>query len=377
MSTVVVEESTAAGSAPPRVVPPRDFLRFICASLAQVEAISIANYEEAEIDACRGLVPRVAAAVEVATEIMGLVVNYYEAPGTHPAPCAEAKVGLEMDRRVASIRSAQDVADLAFIGRLALRDRREALAASVASADKWEIISIAGSACREVRKSLGALELAVCGFEGLPYTGSDYQSEVATSREVRRTYVTFCADILGSGEPGPDDVVKRVRVAATSIVKLTGRAIYPAMRVDDRILLRTLHARLMEWLRAAAQGAAGGAQAGQRLWRDIASAAEILLGVNNRAELREHDLAVVSDVITRLEAVGDPAQPLPPAELERLLPVSGRDRELDALRLRTGPVTVGELLAVLRDVRQRLAHAPTAAPAAAGSGRSLSDGDVL
>jgi len=92
--------------------------------------------------------------------------------------------------------------------------------------------------------------------------------------------------------------------------------------------LRELQTKVLVWLR----GEDGfDCDAGKKLWQDVSTYADLLLQVNHRAELREHDGALLEKIYAGLFSSPPHPESVPDAmrlELETLL---GRDAELDEL----------------------------------------------
>lgn len=347
-----------------RLLPPHEFHAFLIGVIRRVQSLDLASYEEKDADLAE--LRRTATAIlNVATEVLGLVVDFYEnvAGGHQTALPAEGYQLLrEVDRRMEQMSGASDIADLAFIARLGLKGRLESLSACDESTERWDVIAVASGSCREVMKSLSALESAVCRFEGLCSENSYYETELSRSLATRRAYAAFRREIASEEPSSPDEVVKRLRLCAIAIAKLIGRDVYPHLRVSDRIHIRGLQERIVDFLRVSNQDTTR-ARAGLRVWQDLSSFADLLQQVNNRAELLEHDLSIVRDALQRLEkrAEGDAvviAEATP--ALETLF---GRDPALDRCLRDETSVTVGALRTVLVSLENHLT-------AATGVGRS-------
>lgn len=225
--------------------------------------------------------------------------------------------------------SREKVAGLAFVAQFALRAHLVTLASVNVHGECWEVIARCGAALSEVHKSLAALEVAVCEVERLPVVENSYFSELERSIQVRRAYAMFRRELGVSDTPTPSTLYARLRRVGTSIAKLVGREIYPSARVHDRWMIRKLQRRVRDWLtQNAAAASAGGSDAyatsGFRLWEEVVNIAELFMQVNNRAELREHDISLLDSAAERVSRSGCTAD-----EAARLTPLWGRDQGID------------------------------------------------
>ena len=339
--------------------------KFIAATLHQVAAIPIAQFEEDNTDVAGSLVPRVVIITLAATEVLQLVAGHYgsssegssgEGSSGEQDAITDGQLCNALDNRLGSFTAAsagRDIADLAVMARMGLQWRIERAQVVAAQNDRWKTISQMSSARREVIKSVTAVDIAICRSQGRGSANEHYLlSEVHRSVEVRRCYVQLFRELTREGEVTADQLVRRLRLAATCLTKLTSKAIYPDLRIADRVQVRSLQSRMLDWLRAFQNDAAQGVQAGLRLNQDLQCFAELLLAVNNRSELRDYDLLTIGETLPRLEEL-PPAQPVPAALRSRLDALAGRDEGID--RLLADPAShVGAWIVPLLSVQQRL-----------------------
>ena len=316
-------------------INPREFHGFLVGALNRVHSLELARYEEKGADLGE-LLTAVTAVLHVSIEILSLVVDYYEAhaEGKTADRAQQGSRGLcsEVERRLEKLKGAQDIADLAYIARMGLKARLATVEGISSDEPLWDIISETNSAAREVNKSLSAIERAVCEYEDIQSDLSYYQSELSRSVETRATYIGYLKDVVGEAEPTTDDIVRRLRLAGVGIAKITGRDIYPNLRVSDRIQFRALQERIMDWLRQANQGGSSHLREGLRLWQDTEAFAQLLRQVNNRAELRAHDFEMITEAIAACEAATAANQNfLDDKAVARVAAVEGLDPELDKL----------------------------------------------
>ena len=104
-------------------------------------------------------------------------------------------------------------------------------------------------------------------------------------------------------------------------------SIYPLLRIEDRINLRQLLKRILDWL----NGSERDPTAGNRLWQDLSAFADILVHVSHRQELNEHDLSLITRAYRVLFPYGDTLAAVPSKMVAELQTLLGLDDELDRL----------------------------------------------
>jgi hypothetical protein len=135
---------------------------------------------------------------------------------------------------------------------------------------------------------------------------------------------------------------------------LVGWDVYPSLRVRDRLQLRDLQRRVLEWLRTDRDTTAG-----MRVWQDLVGFLEMLAQVNRRQELVDHDTRAVCEAAAKL--VGVSHTDLVPAETMALLTsLEGIDEDVDALLASDERASVRAWVAQI----ERLAQLRKAAPGA-------------
>jgi hypothetical protein len=219
-----------------------------------------------------------------------------------------------------SVTSHRAVADIAFLAQLELRQRQERLARVATCGNAVAMVSECDSALRRIRKALASLDHALARA-GLVRARLDFASEVDLSLRVRRACAKLRTRLLSAGDPTPEELHGRLRGAGTTIAMLVGWDVYPQLRVRDRLQLRELQRRVLEWLRSDHDRLSG-----MRLWQDLVGFVRMLGQVSRRQELVEHDSQVIRDARARLTDGAVPGDLL--ALLARL---EGLDEDVDAL----------------------------------------------
>ncbi len=340
------------------------------------------------------LIHQVQDIIEEALSLMRRVMDHYdEADSSDSTPqllvdvdgADEEDFLREIGAAISIELAAQEVSNIAFAVRAQLLESFHALNGALDSDQIWVVASHADTGLRRAGKGLITLEHTIREYEGLEPVERTW-SKLHDSLEIRRLYCQFRRGISHLGAPEtPEELNSGLRKAAHRIAILRDRSIYPLMRISDRIPIRRLQKRILGWLEN--HQAADRDEQGRRLWSDLQSFSELLVQVNHREELREHDRRVVREWLeshfpedlsgelinpltpdlTPAEAPPlDPQDPTMPrlagveelAELESLL---GCSEELDDLLLRPGQHSLEDLRGPLQRIFRKL-NRPFEAP---------------
>jgi hypothetical protein len=238
------------------------------------------------------------------------------------------------------------VADECFVARLGLAESLRLLGTVTSETDGWDVLARANHTIGTLVKSAVNLEFELCqSFELAPRLCRLGDIERAVG--LRNAYRRLLSAVSGSGEPTDNDVSTRLRESRRAIDALLEQAIPTGMRVADRREAVLLRRRIDTWLQ---QHPGADPQDGRRIWQDLVGFAELLLRINERQELVEHDLDAARRILDRLESSPDSAN-VPPYEVTRLY---GRDAELDAALESGEPIGVGVLRERLAAIVERL-----------------------
>lgn len=123
------------------------------------------------------------------------------------------------------------------------------------------------------------------------------------------------------------------------------------MRVSDRMQLRALQDRILDWLRAASAEP----HEGIRIWSDLLAFARLVHQINRREVLVEHDRRVVSQLLVEC---GDC---FTDACVELLSKLFGLDPELDEALLVIDPVDTTAARTALSRLALQFGLAPRSA----------------
>ncbi len=233
---------------------------------------------------------------------------------------------LEIDRLASQSTTDQslldNVADLAFVAKCEFRDRLARIDILTGEKSGWYLLGEYDSALRATRKSLEAIEHALCKAENLP-ASLDFETELEVSLRTRTAYNRLRLYLQNLTPPEEDTIYAVLRAAGTHIAVLVGRDIYPELRVRDRAELWNLQRRILDWMRTDRETPRNGL----RIWQDLLGVVGLFCQVSRRQELVAHDSDVIRRVHTELEeSVG---LPLSDGADALLASVRGLDPEVD------------------------------------------------
>lgn len=285
------------------------------------------------------LVPMVYRAMDEAYAVLGDVVARYDRPSSPPPSEGGDRPGLGdlvpgpgdsgmfnclLDDIVdaAADTPRQRIADIAFMARWELQRKRAAVGEAVQRGDDWQLIAECCSARRRVIKTTSGTERVLSEVEGLPSLFRDvYQTERQRAIDTRAAYHAFVVGLREAERRWQaTDIGRCLRLIGTGVAQLVGRGIYEDLRVEDRRALRNLQTRIVSWLRDVQDP-----REGRRLLSEASATASLLMEVNRRPVLVEHDCELLEQLLV---AVAEPATDRV-AFFKRLLSVRGRDPELD------------------------------------------------
>lgn len=272
------------------------------------------------------LVPHIHAAVDEALGVLSRLLDRYDSPANAKTPDESGMFDVLFEEIVEPAnqppKAWQRVADVSFMARWELDRKQRAIAVAERADGDRALLSECCSIRRRVVRATSGVEQVLAEVEGCPSVFEGfYRTERQCAVETRAAYLSFA-----SGLRGVDDehvpVVRGLRLAGISIARLIGRDIYQDLWVDDRLQIRELQRRLLDWLRHC-----GEPLEGRRLIGDVQAFAALLMQVNRRSVLMEHDQNVLHQFRMALR------QPLVDETTwsSVLSSVRGRERQLDQL----------------------------------------------
>lgn len=228
---------------------------------------------------------------------------------------------------ISSTFAARDVTDVAYFARSDLRSCADGLRAALEKGTT-SMEAMAGqieSSLKRLRKALISIESALYEYEELEAPRREW-SDLDVSLQIRKLYWLLRQET--ANEPADDDHFSEgLRRVVYRLIAFREHQVYPLLRIDDRLQLRNLLKRILDWLNVPNHNL----EEGRHLWKDLAGFAEILIQVSQRQELKEHDRRVVKRAYNRLFRTLPMPERVPEdvfAELESLL---GIDETLDRL----------------------------------------------
>ena len=295
--------------------------------------------------------PTIAEVLRDAVVLLDEVGGYYESDRASTSAGGQAPDSLhDIGALISTQVAAREIADLAFVTRSEVRHCLAALETAIGSQDPLRIVVRCDDAVQRLRRGMIPLENAIGEFEGVtPPTRVWWDLEI--SLRIRSLYAGLRHRVVTVPAPADRDMRVRLDEVTRELAALRSAEIYRFMRIDDRIQMRALYRRMVLWL-----GHEGGDDPvqGQRLWQEMVSFVQLLVGINNRQELQAHDQRVIARACqVLLEAEPQPSH-VPRSLLEELENMVGRDDELDRLILDGGTSGPAEWERALLRLREAL-----------------------
>jgi hypothetical protein len=300
-----------------------------------------------------------------AIELLGEIGGYFEAGGGKPDPTDDASndgdflrdIGLSISSELAT----RELADLALMGRSELRDLHGRLELASTQKNFWNLASTADTCVGRIGRALIPLESAMRDYEDLPPKRRRWE-DLDDSLEIRRQYGMLWRTVLRAGDSREDQLPGALRRVAQRIAVLRQHTIYPFLRIDDRLSIRKLQKRIGTCLDREGldresldrEGLDREDESPRRLWNDVVSSFRLLMQINQRHEIQEHDRELVLSTYCDLSRRRGKGERIPYEILSRVDSLLGRDDDLDQLLLRPESHTLKDGLAVLGRMSQEL-----------------------
>ena len=226
------------------------------------------------------------------------------------------------------------IADLSFLGRLELEGIAGRLAEAREKNRVWDVLRYADMGGARAEEALLALEASIREAQGLG--ARDHGDlDLGPALEVRRQYALLRYEMFRAGKPTGDELWEALEILLKRITDLREHATYVQVRVDDRLQIRSLQKRIREAVTTR------DGENPERLWEDLDAAVDLLLHINRRPVLEDHDARLLAALGSRVEST------------RHLFSLLGRSRELDVILLEeereADPTELQALLESLRD----------------------------
>ena len=281
------------------------------------------------------LIDRILGLLEGAIQTMRDVTDAFEHEG---AP-----------ERGASTLAPQEVADLAFVCRTELVELEKSLRQASEAKNLWKTAAEADRAVARTLRAMIPIESALREFAGLePIERTWFDLDDALN--IRRRFVDFWLEAKRRGAPSGDGLKAAFERFSVMIAELRQAALYPYLRIDDRLQIRALQKRILAHLE---QEVSVAAVEGPRLWQDLVGFFDLLMHIQRREELREHDRLLVGRIYREVYDLKHVPEVLPAASHEQLLALASLEPSLDALLLQ-GPSRSAEYREPLEALREKL-----------------------
>ena len=160
------------------------------------------------------------------------------------------------------------------------------------------------------------------------------------------------------GEPDDDELPARLAELAHRLADVRSSELYTYLRISDRVQMRTLYQRISFWVRDEGRDI----EQARRIWEDLAAFVNLLVEVNNRQELQDHDRRIIGSAYYALYANIRRPKSIPAALLEELKALEGLDEELDRLILHGSTRRSEDWQAPIRRLWERVEVAASEVP---------------
>lgn len=237
------------------------------------------------------------------------------------------------------------------MARLQIAQRLEQLRRPLDSTDLWAFFAVCNQCRGALIQTVSATESALAAWLGVPVE-LDLSADLENSIQVRRAYQQFHRAVRAGGEPTLVQVHDRLRQTDEAAAQLIDSPFFRELRVADRAQLRRLKEQMAAWLEA---GAMADPLTGLHLWCDVQALAELLLQVNNRHDLIEHDRAALLRLLDLLYNRSSAAESTREDVARELSRIAGRDFDLDQLVEQGEPLTSAAFIKAVTRAAVRLA----------------------
>ncbi|MEM6792747.1 MAG: hypothetical protein AAF725_02115 [Acidobacteriota bacterium] len=273
------------------------------------------------------LVPKVTRRVRDGIELVRAVEANYDP--AHAAEVSRPPPGdtlLHIGLMISAELATRDLVDVAYFARKELEDNlRRLVGAATGRGDTLNLASCCESALRCLRKALVSVESAIYEFEGEAAPKRQW-FDVELSLQIRKLYWNLRRETEEAA--GEDlDAERRLRKVLYRVVAFRELSVYPFLRVEDRVHLRDLLKRILDWLGSSQQQPAEA----RRIWQDLSAFTGLLVQISHRQELQDFDRDLLQLTYNRLFRRRDRPDEVPVTMFDQLESLLGLDPETDDL----------------------------------------------
>lgn len=249
-----------------------------------------------------------------------------------------------------------ELADLAFLAGTELEDLQWQEEQAKKTGRPWHYVALADRASGRAVRALLPIEAALRERLGLPAIDRSW-FDLDDTLAIRRRFVEFWLVIKRAAQPRGQALRRAFADVESRIAGLRTHPIYPYLRIDDRLELRSLQKRILAWMQEAEAGGEGVEEDGRHLWQDLEGFFDLLMQINRRDELRSHDRLLAGRLLRHLDDVQGLADRVPESIHRQMLDLASQESSLDELLLRPEPAAFAEYREPIRRLQARLASA--------------------
>lgn len=307
----------------------------------------------------RPLLNLLAEAMERITELETI---YLESETQLGADACDSGDSSESALRNSEAASCRQISDMCFAARFEMSRVQRSMESSMVDLNR-DLVIECESAGRKVRRALAHLEVALRRAEGRSIMSvSTAEAETEAAIAVRRLYRRFRKRLVFLEGASDLHVRKSLSIALGSLTNMMRDPDYGEVRIHDRRLLDGLEDRILNWAQLGQS-----AYEGEHLCQDIAAAAELLAGINQRQELQLHDTKKVVALLARTKRTRRPDVDEAQAVMRELGCLEGLSSHVDAIldQLNAGqpaPSLWSALCKVLEELAEQRAQSASHEP---------------
>ncbi len=249
-----------------------------------------------------------------------------------------------------STLSPQEVADLAFVCRSELKELAKEFDAAVADGSLWKIAAANDQVISRAVRALIPIESTMREYAGLTSLHRQW-FDLDDALEIRQQFANIWIELRKDGEPTAENVDDLLTRITRMIATLRRDPIYPYLRIDDRLEIRSIQKRIFAYLEDTS--ATPGVE-GIRLFQDAGGFFDLLMHSHRREELVDNDRFLIDSIFREVFDYGETPEIMPEDSFDDLRSFVAMDRELDVLILKGEPSESEAFREPLKRIRNQL-----------------------
>ncbi|MCH9650026.1 MAG: hypothetical protein K0U98_17450 [Deltaproteobacteria bacterium] len=295
-------------------------------------------------------VPELRYLLSCSVELLSEIDTYYESKEAGGTASGTTDSLVDIGALISSELAARGISDMAFVARGDLQTCLRDLEQAKKMSESWQLASQCDRGQRRLRQGLIAVESAIHEYEGREGPLRVW-FDLETSLEIRSLYGNLRRDLLWLGASESEDLAELLEAASQRFTDLRSLPVYPLLRIHDRRAMRRLYHRICQWKES---GEAQSVKEGERIWQDVLAFAELLVQVNRRQELQEHDRRLVRNSFHHLFGRRRGVVAVSETFLEQIRGLLGLDDELDTLILNPNSFPLSAWTSPLKRLNKQL-----------------------